>query len=250
MGRTPKFSLVFLIVVSWAFGGGVSWGPYLVGGGGLLCLVLALVERGKYAASPLRLCSWRILPWVIWIALVGISMGNRSHAPKDSELSREYTNPHGGNASDTLGSINPAVPIDHIEWLPTTSDVGRTGLYLFTLVGIMAFAMAVVLMAGSRKDIRRWLIALFVNTLIMALVGYWFHFQDPNLIFGKYKTEGSVPFASFHYKNCWTAYAILSAVIGLGIGHYFLKQGHALMGAKSPTAFFLFATPLILLSLP
>ena len=241
MGLSSKLCLGLLLVVTWAFGGGFSWGPYLVGAGGLVCLASALIElRWR------KIWSWRILPWLLWIALVGISLLNPSHLPEDPTL----TTPGGKVVFDTLGHVNPAVPVEHEERWPTTSSRTRTGLYLFTTVGIMAFSMAVVLIPWTRREVRRWLTILFGSAMLLTLAGYWFFFKDPKLIYGMFQPEGHNPFAGFHYKNCWAAYALLSASVGIGMAAYFSKARKNVIGARNPTAFFVFACPLILLSLP
>ena len=65
MAKATNVSLLYLIVVTWLFGGGFSWGPYLVGGGGILCLVFAL--RAARLEGQQRWWSWRLLPWVLWL---------------------------------------------------------------------------------------------------------------------------------------------------------------------------------------
>ena len=248
MAKAANVSLLYLIVVTWLFGGGFSWGPYLVGGGGFLCLLLAL--RAARLEGVKRWWSWRLVPWILWLVLIGTSVMNPSHAPKDAEFARQFTIPHGKEARDTLGLLNPVVPVEHVAWLPTTTDGPRSGLYLFALAGIFSFAVALVILPMSRAEIRRWLTLLFANSIIMTLLGLWWFFEDRSMLFGTYPTEGAQPFASFHYKNCWTAYAVLSAAIGIGMGSYWWKAGKDLFKAKSPTAFFVFSTPLILLTLP
>ncbi|MDA7644557.1 O-antigen ligase family protein [Verrucomicrobiales bacterium] len=248
MAKATNVSLLYLIVVTWLFGGGFSWGPYLVGGGGILCLVFAL--RAARLEGQQRWWSWRLLPWVLWLALVGISVWNPSHAPKDAEIGREFVVPHGKEARDTLGLVNPAVPVEHVVWLPTTTDAPRSGLYLFAFAGVFSFAVALAILPMSRGDVRRWLTVIFANSIIMTLIGLWWFFDDRDLVLGMYPTEGAQPFASFHYKNNWTAYAVLSAAIGIGMGSYWWKAGRSLFKAKSPTAFFVFATPLLVLTLP
>ena len=247
----PKATNVFffyLVAVTWLFGGGFSWGPYLVGGGGILCLFLAL--RSARLDGVKRWWSWRLLPWILWLVLVGTSGLNPSHAPKDAEMARQFTIPHGKEARDTLGLLNPAVPVEHVAWLPTTTDAPRSGLYLFTLAGVFCFAVGLAILPMTRSEIRRWLTVVFANSILMLLLGLWWFFEDRSMLFGSYPTEGAQPFASFHYKNCWTAYAILSAGIGIGMGSYWWKAGKDLFKAKSPTAFFVFSTPLLLLTFP
>ena len=249
MAKATNVSLLYLIAVTWLFGGGFSWGPYLVGGGGILCLVLAL-RSARLEGVEGWSWSWRLLPWLLFVVLVGTSIMNPSHAPKEVEIGREFTIPHGKEARDTLGLVNPAVPEEHVAWLPRTTDASRTGLYLFTFAGVFSFAVALSIMPMSRADIRRWLTLLFANSVVLTLLGLWWFFDDRSALFGVYPTEGAQPFASFHYKNCWTAYAVLSAAIGIGMGSYWWKAGTDLFKANSPTAFFVFATPLLLLTLP
>lgn len=248
MVKAANVSLFYLVISTWLFGGGFSWGPFLVGGGGVLCLILALREARIEGVK--RWWSWRVLPWIILLALIGTSALNPSHAPKDEEIGREFTIPHGKEARDTLGMVNPSVSVEHVAWLPTTTDAPRTGIYLFMLTGIFSFAIALAIVPMRRSDVRRWLTVVFANCIVLTLLGLWWIFEDRTMLFGRYPTEGAQPFASFHYKNCWTAYAVLSASIGIGMGSYWWKAGKDLFRAKSPTAFFVFSTPLIVLSLP
>jgi hypothetical protein len=190
------------------------------------------------------------VPWLAWIILVGISIVNQSHAPKDSKLGK-FTAPQGAESYDTLGMVNPAVPVDHIEWLPASSDASRTMMYLFSSVGIMAFSLALVISHPTRSEIRHSLVFLFANAMLLTLVGFCFHFfSEKELIFGRYLAEGGTPFASFHYKNSWAAYAILSVGIGLGLADHYWRSGHHLLGTRSLTPVFLLAIPIILSSFP
>ena len=196
------------------------------------------------------LWSWRVVPWLLWLLLVGISIWNPSYAPKDPTIGRDFTIPHGVAAKDTMGLVNPSVLVEHHEWLPSTTDAHRSGLYLFAISGVMTFGMALVILRMSRKQVRRWLTLAFTNGVVLALVGLWFFFDDPTMLYGSFPTEGNQPYASFHYKNCWTAYATLCSAIGVGMAAYWLKSGRRILEPKSPTAFYALATPLILLSLP
>ncbi len=247
--KASRLSLFFLILVSWCFGGAVSWGPYLVAIGGGLCLLAASYQACE-AGERARLWSWRILPWILWIGMVVYSLTNPSHQPENPEWTRSFTTPHGKTAKDTLGFSNPAVPVEHVEWAPTTTDVGRTRMYLLVFGGVMAFALALAIMPLDRKELRRWLTVVFANTLVLTAVGVWSFFQDPDALFGRFPTEGNAPFASFHYKNCWTAFAMMSVAMGVGLAHHYWKAGFKFLQPKSPTAFFAFSAPLMMLSLP
>ncbi len=248
MGRASISCLGLIIAISWLLGGGIDLGPYLVGGWGVLCLVLAIVEGGRRLRD---LFSWRITPWLLWLVLVGISVANPSHEPKHEELVRDHAMRLGFNeAPDSIGTANPSMPLDHVEWLPRTPDRSRTAFYLIATAGVMALAVAIIILPMGRKTIRKWLTILFVNSLLLTLAGLWFYFQDKTLIFNWISAEGGTPYASFHYKNVWVAYALLSACIGIGLAARGLKSGQSLTSAKSPTAFFAFGIPLMLLSFP
>jgi O-antigen ligase len=120
-------------------------------------------------------------------------------------------------------------------------------MYLFSTVGIMAFSLALAIAPSTRSEIRRWLKFLFANAMLLTLVGFYF-FSEKELIFGMYLAEGGIPFASFHYKNSWAAYAILSVGIGLGLADYYWRSGHQLLGARSLTLAFLVSIPIVLSS--
>ncbi len=248
MNRAAKASLLLCLAVAWLMGGDVAWGPYIVGGGGLICLVLA-IRAFRAEGGTFRECwSWRIFPWLLWIALVGISIWNPSHRPQYPELGRQHAQTAMTGDFDTTGNANPMVPVDHLEALPASSDAGRSALYLMVTVGIMALGVALALCPMRRKEIRQWLTIVFVNGLVLTLAGLFFHFKAEGLLLGFVKATQMSPYATFQYKNLWTAYGVLCAAVGVALAFRSWRAGHSLKAAKSPTAFYAFATPFILLS--
>lgn len=230
-------------------------GAYIALGGGFVSLVLAAraskLHSEEIGTPGQSLFSWRVLPWVAWLALVGISIVNPSHEPENKELVRDpSTLVDATGEPDALGLANPSIAREHLEWLPATADPGRSSYYGAGIAGVMAFAMALVVMPMTRRQVRLWLGIVYANSLLLTLVGLFFHFQDKTRMFGRFWAGNQMPFAGFAYKNIWVAYAILSAVIGIGLAVRGYRAGQSFTSAKSSTAFFAFSVPLILLSFP
>lgn len=242
MSRRQRFCLFVLLLMAWMVGWFFEQRAWFTGGLGILALVAALSQKretGKWAV-------WRVLPWGVLLALLSISLINISHQ-SDPEGPKS-TSPLGFR--DTVGMINPAKPVEHLPWLPSTTDRIRTGTYLFTLTGILAFSLALVILPWGRREIRRFLNVLFVNAILLSMVGTWFYFVDPKLILGAYEPDGANPFATFHYKNTWAAFVIMPLAMAVGLASRHRTVRFDFFSRKNPVTPYLLLAPLLPLTLP
>lgn len=238
-------SLVLIIVISWCFAGGTDWSVWAIGAGGLLSLILAIVEPRHDGAHRWKF-TWHPIPWLLLLACLTTSYYNPSHKPKIDHM-RE---PRPLGYYDTRGMINPADPVSHIEWLPTTSDRERTLRYGCGLAGLFAMSIGLAIAPWTRAKIRRFLVVLFVNAALLTLAGIWFFFEDPKQIFGSYAAEGGNPFASFHYKNCWAGFVILMISCSIGLSSTVWKPHMSPFTARNPALLYIGLSLLMALTLP
>ncbi|OAM87855.1 O-antigen ligase family protein [Termitidicoccus mucosus] len=180
---------------AWVFGGRVDWAPpiflSLSAMTAALSLISSLRERRRLEARV-----W--LPVIVFTLLIGCSLANPSLIPVDRGF--------GG----WIESKN------WIPWLPATID------RISTLSAVMPWMSALLLGAalkqvspGRQAIILLWKI-LLASGVMLTLAGYYFHFTNPGKIMGIAQAPSGFHFASFIYRNHWSAYTVLLVTLALG----------------------------------
>jgi len=207
------------VVGSWMLGGRAQSAPVAIGTLGWLAFawyvvatVLRHTEARRFAEYQRRRREKVALPlgemlrrmaraWPAWLlcAGMGISLLNPSFEMVSFEDGKRVLR-----------------AIDHITWLPATVDPLRSGPMVFMFSGLCAMAIAAGIAPMSRRVLRGIAIALMINAVILAIAGTLFKLTGSDLLLGRFKPVGHYFFASFYYKNHWTAFALLH--IGLAIG--------------------------------
>jgi hypothetical protein len=217
-------------VASWAFGGGIWWAPALVAAVVCLCVIpLALSfreDRLSFAAA------WPLLPWAGLLAVMAFSLANPSYRPMAPEEGVGF------------------VLAEHWEALPSTVSPARTVEIGGLMAAILLQGVAVFRCLNRRRSVRLLLGLLCLNTLALALFGTVRHLLGAERIFGQ-----EVPgyfFATFIYKNHWSAFALLSLCAAIGLLFHYRSDPPAQRGRSRNNPMFLFvaATALIALTVP
>lgn len=194
-----------------------AWVPWItlglvLPGIGMLAAVRVTPESGQDSANPfpqemLRKVDstsffaphsgWPFLPLGLYVAYLAVVLLNPSHAP---------------------GADGGWAPLDSwIPWLPTAVD---RGLALHAAAPwLAALAQAAVVAVGLRsRAALRWLaIGISAIVLALSLAGSLFHFTGATLALGILPVPADYFFASFLYKNHWTAFALLGAASTAGL---------------------------------
>jgi O-antigen ligase len=216
----PIFLIAVIFISSWFMGGHhPSFFIFAI-----FFLVFALIflvsdcfsDRASFF-NPLILSSFIILFAIVWIGL-NFFQFNEVHGAFESFY--EYK-------SD-------------FAYLPFglyTVDAWKNALILLSsiLVGFVAFTSC-----KNRASVRFILWAVFFNILILSVVGTFFKITNSQLILGKFvPPDARYFFASFTYKNHWSAYAFLSYLGTFGLAVYYHKNRRRWNLKNSPLGIFI-----------
>jgi O-antigen ligase len=193
---------IFLVGVTWAFGGNADWvrTPISVWGSlGMLLSVAILARRGSRGKIIAGTLSWA-LPVVALNALVLISCLRP------------------GFRSLVYGSERYLMPLQVPWWTPSAArpELALRALWLFD--GIYFSCLNLALAVGRRHVLRSVLAAAVGNALALSVFGTVQKLVgSTGIYFGSVKSPQDYFFASFVYDNHWGAFIILmmGACIGL-----------------------------------
>lgn len=225
---------LFLIGVSWAFGGNADWvrTPISVWGSlSVLVTVIAFASpgSGKTNKAP---AAW-MLPIIILNALVLASC----FSPGFRDLA--------------YGSGHYLMPLNVPWWRPSAArpELALRALWLFD--GIYLSCFNIMLVITHRSVIRLMLAFLVGNALALAVFGTVQKLAGATgLYFGSVKSPQDYFFASFVYDNHWSSFALLmlGACLGLTIRYSSgAERGGFLRG---PTFFGIVAAFLVGVTIP
>ena len=149
---------------------------------------------------------WLLVPWVLLGLFLGISLVNPAYEPKDYPAGRGFR------------------WIAHLSYLPSTVSVARTAEKAALLSGLMVLAVAFYHLVERRRDVRLLFIAVFLNGLVLSLLGAMFKLSRAEDILGFIEPVNQLFFASFTYANHWSAFAILGMCVGLGLFEHYQRR--------------------------
>jgi hypothetical protein len=204
------------------------WAPYAIAGVGALLLAATFMSQTERRPVTLR----QFLPWCILLFLVILSTYNISY---DFVVSAHSTIP------------TSMVERDYIQFLPSTISVRRTILHLLQGGGTLLVFAATYTSLRYRSDAKVILRILYVNGLVLALVGSALFFYNTPLLLGLFAIKNPTFFATFDYKNHWVAFAVLSATCGFTLALWSHKPRD---GKTQEYWFCMTSVGLILLTLP
>lgn len=226
---------VFLVGVSWAFGGNADWVRTPICLWGLVgCLLTAVILVNGAASRGLVRGA---LAWMIPVVLLNAVVGISCLSPGLRSL-----------GSDT-GSFLMAI---HVPWWKPTSarpEASLGALLLFD--GIYFSCLNIALSVRSRHAIRVLLAIAVANALALAILGTIQKLVgSTGIYFGAVKSPQVHFFASFVYDNHWGAFVILmvGACTGLVIRYAFGTHGDGFF--RGPALAGLVAAALLSLAVP
>ncbi|GAB5559659.1 MAG: hypothetical protein SynsKO_13060 [Synoicihabitans sp.] len=192
---------VTTIIITWFAAGETTYAPqtYTVLATSSILPVIRLATTGHQVRW-----GW-YLPFLLVAGFLGISLMNPSHI-WDPDLSKWRLNP------------------DWIRFLPTTMDPPST-------LGQSAPLLATLVLGGSvaaahipPQHVNRAWLALVINAMILSLVGATVKFSGTSLFMGFKETRLSYFFATFTYRNHWSAFAILMTAVAAGYAFSYWKE--------------------------
>jgi O-antigen ligase len=227
--------VVYVVGVSWAFGGNADWvrTPISVWGsiGILLTLVIAATRsrRSRSAAGTLA-WAWPIVIVNILVAVSALTPGFQMLSFRNELL---------------------MMPVTVNWWIPSAAraEVALRSLWLFD--GIYFSCINLALAVSHRRVIRSVLAAAVGNALILSIFGTIQKLAgSTGIYFGAVKSPQTLFFASFVYDNHWGAFIVL--MLGACIG-LILEYAHGAHGGgffRGPSFAGIVAAVLIGISVP
>lgn len=224
---------VFLLALTWGFGGGADWIRTPLAWWGSLGLLITLTQLQNHEAwregwmRPL----WWGWPLVFFNILVLAGC----------------LNPSFREAKFDLDSV--LVPQETSPALPSSARpaLALHALWLFNAAWISAFNVALVL--RQRRAIRGLLLAATLNALALSIFGTVQKLAHaPGLYFGRVPSSQVNFFASFVYHNHWGAFIVLMLAACLGLIWHYARRSDMREFLHSPAfggvvaVFFLSAT--------
>ena len=226
---------VFIVGVSWAFGGNADWvrTPISIWGSlGILLALASMADRRLRDRIPAGTLRW---VWPV-VALNGIVAAS-CLTPGFRQLVFR------GEAF--------LLPVRVDWWNPSTTRVGVTLRALWLFDGIYFSCLNLALSVGRRRIIRILLAAAVGNALALSVFGTVQKLVGATgIYFGSVRTPHEFFFASFVYDNHWGAFVILmfGACIGLTLRYATGGRGAGFFHGPAPAG--LVAATLLGISIP
>ena len=204
--------VVFIVGVSWAFGGNADWVRMPISAWGSLGILLSFaitagLGSGGRANSSVLTWAWPVLALNALVAASCLTPGLRAMAFESGTL---------------------LVPVHVDWWVPSAArpDLALRALWLFD--GIYFSCLNVALAVRSRRTIRLILAAAAANALALSIFGIVQKaFGSSGIYFGRVEVPHPQFFASFVYDNHWGAFTIImiGACIGLVLRYAYGRRG-------------------------
>jgi len=223
--------LVFVTVASttWGFAGKASWAPMAFS---VLAVLAALSAVVMTRREGLRFNGVAFLPFVFFALMISISLVNRSHEPS---------------------AIKPSGLIERtgwVAWLPATVDRATTVSEMLPWLSAFLLGAAIRQTAFGRRAVRLLWAILLGHGLLVALVGVYFFFVDWGHILGLVRARHGYHFASFVYRNHWSAYVLLLVALALGFAFSALRRWQGGRGRLDATVAGFGVAALLTLTIP
>lgn len=203
---------LFLLGITWAFGGAADWvRPPLAWWGslGVLITLTALRDREAWRDGWMRPLGW-LWPLAAFNVLVLVATLNPSFREVKFDLDTILVR-HPGNSA-LPSSARPA-----LAW---------PALWLFDAVWLSCFNIALVL--RRRKAIRGLILFAAANALVLSIFGTVQKLSHASgLFFGEVPSPQVNFFASFVYHNHWGAYIVLMLAACLGLVWHYARRRDA-----------------------
>lgn len=203
--------ILFVLFVSWAFGGQIGWarqGILAWGTVGVALFFIGCWLRTQTGGSVFKSTFRWLWPLALFDLLVVASCFN----PNFKEV--------------LVGDSSVLVQGDPISWLPSSArpNLSLKELWQFNVIVLTCFNVAWSL--SGRRRLRLLLFVMAGNGVLLAVFGTFQKLvRADGLWFGLVKSPNPKFFATFIYHNHWGAFTILNTAICLGLLHHFLRRG-------------------------
>jgi O-antigen ligase len=226
---------LFVVGVSWAFGGNADWvrTPISLWGSLGILLTVALLLNPETRKRFIGV----VTPWVLPVLLLNLLVAASCLTP--------------GFRNVTFGGTSLMMPMRVDWWVPSSArpETSIRSVWLFD--GIYFSCLNLALAVRRKRTIRFILAAAVTNSFVLAAFGTAQKLAgSTGIFFGAVKSPQSAFFASFVYDNHWGAFTILMLGACMGL---ILRYAHGIRGEgffRGPALTGLVAVALIAASIP
>jgi O-antigen ligase len=193
---------LFVIGVSWAFGGNADWVRVPISAWGtvgmLLTLMLVAFPRNRVALVPGTLkWAWPIIALNVLVAASCLTPGLRVVVS---------------------GDVQYFMPLRVAWWIPSSAQAGPSLGALWLFDGIYFSSLNVALAVRGKRTIRALLAVLAGNALVLSVFGTIQKLlSSTGIYFGAVRSPQVHFFASFVYDNHWGAFIVLMTCVIFGL---------------------------------
>ena len=210
---------VFVITITWGFGGAADWLlPYFTWWGGIgAVLTLAALQDRARRSEAWRHLRWWFAPIILFNALVLVACLN----PNLRTLH--------------LGTENMLVNSGDKPWWPSSArpQLAVESLALFDGIWLSCFNL--VLVVRRRRTLRTLLLLAVANCLVLAVFGSVQKLTHAKgLFFDSVPSPQKAFFSSFVYHNHWGAFTILMMSACLGLTWHYVRRSEPRNFMHSP----------------
>jgi O-antigen ligase len=215
--------VLFIVGVSWAFGGNADWVRVPISAWGTLGIVLALVIVARQLAQGRGLPAAAKGAWPV--VLLNAVVAASCLTP--------------GFRSFVLNGETLLSPVHVAWWRPSTAVSSKSLGALWLFDGIFLSCLNIALVVRSRRLLRLMVAMAVGNAVVLAAFGVAQKvMRAPGIYFGSVHSPNAAFFSSFVYDNHWGSFMLLmnGACIGLvlryanGIRGWGFLHGPALTG--------------------
>lgn len=227
-------SLIFLVGVSWGFGGKIYWmrNPIIYWGAiGSVLTVAGLIYRrnqGRPIGWTLK-CLTPPFFYGIWVLISSFNPSSEVVMFYDTEVHR---------------------PIDFITWLPSSAIPSMSCVELVSQCGVFLSAFNIALNIGSRKRLIKFLFIAVSNATAIAVFGTVQKLGGFDIYFGLEESPNEWFFGTFIYHNHWGAYALLNVACLIGLMEPLAKQTRGRGWTNSPAMIALLGIAFLSMAIP
>ena len=226
---------VFIVGVSWAFGGNADWVRTPVSIWGSLGILLALASMADPRLRSRTLPGTRRWVWPVLALNLLVAVSCLTPGFRQLELRGEAL----------------IIPVRVDWWIPSSARAGLALRSLWLFDGIYFSCLNLALCVGRRRTLRIVLGAAVGNALALSVFGTVQKLMgSTGIYFGSVKSPQDFFFASFVYDNHWGAFVILMTGACIGLT---LRYAHGARGGgffHGPAFGGLVAATLLAISIP
>jgi O-antigen ligase len=207
---------LFVVGLSWAFGGQIAWARQALLAWGTLGVAFFIVacattHESRRPSAGFLSALRDLWPLLLFDALVGLSCFNPTFRIllRGSERFFELVDPP-------------------YAWLPSSARPGASLRELWQFNALVLSCYNIRLVLHSRRIVRVLLFVAAANALVLAVFGTFQKLAGATgLYFGLVKSPQLYFFSSFVYHNHWSAFILLHTAVCLGLlFHSLRRRGH------------------------